>query len=286
MVTGSRPMRSFDVERRHGAGMSGPLRNALLLGAIAVVFFGLSLLARRLLGQREAHHNSWAATLSYIATAYGVVIGFSILFLFGQYADAKQAVGDEATSIGTAYEQASLFPQSQPRIQHALICYARAVPDHDWPALAAHRGGSKEVDAAFHDLVISVGPDDEPPVGALHAATATNLVSQIGNISTARETRLVAGITELPIMLWILLVGGGAFVTITIFVVTLPAGRGTQAGLVSMTAAFTGVMLLIVIALSDPFGPGGGRLTPQLIQETEAAMTTAASDVVAAPCEP
>lgn len=266
--------------------MSSPWLNALLLVFTFVIGFGACLLVRALLGQKEAHHNSWAATLSYIAAAYGVVIGFSILFLFGEYADARQAVGDEATSIGTAYDQASLFPEGEPGIQRALICYARAVSAYDWPALAEHQGGSPKVDAAYLDLVVSVGEGDQPPAGALHAATATNLVAQIGNISTARETRLVAAETRLPPMLWVLLAGGGAFVIVSIFVVTLPAGRGTQAGLVSMSAVFTVVMLLIVLALADPFGAGGGRVTPELIDQTVASMTSTAPAAVTAPCEP
>lgn len=264
--------------------MSGPWGSTLLLVVVFVIVFAVCLLIRRVVGGREPHHNSWAATLSYIATAYGVVLGFSILFLFGQFASARQAVGDEATSIGTAFEQATLFPGSQESIQRALICYARAVPLYDWPALAQHRGGSAEVDDAYGKLVVSVAEGDEPAVGALHAATATNLASQIGSISTSRETRLVAAETVMPVMLWVLLLGGGVFVVAMIYVVTLAASKGTQAWLVSMSAVFTVVMLLIVVALSDPFGPGAGRVTPRLIEETAASMTNSASAAVAAPC--
>lgn len=264
--------------------MSGPWVNALWLVLIFVVVFGASLLARKLINDRHSHNESWAATLSYIATAYGVVVGFSILFLFGQFADARQAVGNEATSIGTAYEQAALFPAGKSEIRRALICYARAVPTYDWPALSEHRGGSPKVDAAYRDLVVSVGEGDRPPTGALHAASATNLAAQIGSISTARETRLVAAESRMPVMLWVLLIGGGTFVIVSIFVITIPALPRTQAVLVSMSAVFTGVLLLIVIALSNPFAAGGGRLTPQLIEQTEASMTGNAAPAVAAPC--
>ncbi|MGB6006183.1 MAG: hypothetical protein WBG36_16370 [Ornithinimicrobium sp.] len=264
--------------------MSSPELNAAVLIATLVVTFLACLLVRRLLGSREVHSNSWGSTLSYIAAAYGIIVGFSILFLFGQFADARQAVGEEATSIGTAYDQAFLFPETQTSVQRALICYARAVPTYDWPALAEHAGGAAEVDDAYLDLVTSVGENDQPPVGALHAGTATNLVSQIGNISTARETRLVTAETTLPPMLWVLLTGGGAFVVILIFAVTLPSKRGTQALLVSMSSAFTVVMLLIIVSLANPFAAGSGRVTPQLIEETEASMTESASAAVGAEC--
>lgn len=264
--------------------MSSLWANLLALAITFVIVFAASLLVRGALRQREPHYGSWGATLSYIAAAYGVIVGFSILFLFGQYASAKAAVGDEATSIGTAFDQASLFPASKPSIQRALICYARAVPAYDWPSLSAHEGGSSKVDAAYQNLVVSVGVGDQPSTGALHSATATNLASQIGSISTSRETRLVAAENRVPPMLWILLIGGGAFVVILLFAVTLPAQRNTQAVLVSMSAVFTVVMLLVVVALSDPFAAGSGRVTPQLINETAASMTNAAAPAVAAPC--
>lgn len=264
--------------------MSSLWANLLVLALTFVIVGAASLLVRRLVQHREPHYGSWGATLSYIAAAYGVIVGFSILFLFGQYASARDAVGNEATSIGTAFDQATLFPQSQPSIQRALICYARAVPAYDWPAMAAHEGGSAKVDAAYQTLVASVGVGDRPSTGALQAATATNLVSQIGNISTARETRLVAAETRVPTMLWILLIGGGAFAVLLLFAVTMPARGPTQAVLVAMSAVFTVVMLLVVIALAEPFGTGGGRVTPQLINETAASMTSAATPAVGAPC--
>lgn len=79
----------LDLHAAAVPGMSSPWLNVLLLLLTFLIAFGACLLARRVLGQRQAHHNSWAATLSYVATAYGVVVGFSILFLFGQFASAR-----------------------------------------------------------------------------------------------------------------------------------------------------------------------------------------------------
>lgn len=264
--------------------MSSTQVSAALLVVTFVVAFGHCLWMRRLVGEREVHNNSWASTLSYIATAYGVVVGFSILFLFGEFSDARQAVGAEATSIGTAYNQTELFPDTQPGVHRALICYARSVPAHDWPAMAEHTGGSSQVDAVYLALVVSLGEADQPAAGALHAASATNLAAQIGNISTARETRLVAAETTMPPMLWVLLIGGGAFVVMLIFAVTLPARRGTQALLVSMSSVFTMVLLLIVASLANPFAEGSGGVTPRLIEETAASMSESATPSVSAPC--
>ncbi|MBX7161515.1 MAG: DUF4239 domain-containing protein [Acidimicrobiia bacterium] len=252
--------------------MSHPLLNIAVLFVLGALVFGLSLFVRRRWTRIEGVNTEpWSATLSYVATAYGVLVGFSILLLFGKFADARHAVGDEATAIGTAFEEAALFPDSAPGIQTALVCYAESVVDVEWTAMRAD-GSAPEVDSAFADLVQALGHNDHPATGALHAATATNLASQVGAISTARETRLVAAEAELPTMLWILLIGGGMFVVVLIFVVTMGARPATQAGLVVTAAVFTVMMLLLVAALSTPFADGPGRVTPRLIAETTATM--------------
>lgn len=256
--------------------MSQPVMNVMLLLAVGLCAFALVATLRRYLGNLTSVDPApWSSTLSYIATAYGIVVGFSIIFLFGQFADARQAVGDEATSIGTAFEEAGLFPASSDQIQQALICYGLAVPQYDWPALREQRS-SPEVDRAFAHLVASLGENDEPPTGALHAAAATNLVSQVGSISTARETRLVAAETQVPPMLWVLLLGGGLLVIALIFVVTLPAKPYVHASLVAVSAMFTAVMLMLVFALSTPFASGSGRVSSRLIEETVESMQSAA----------
>ncbi len=261
--------------------VSAPLLNALLLVVIGLAAYGLSRLLRSRLSLRDVDPSPWAATLSYVATAYGVIIGFSVLFLFGEFADARQAVGDEATAVGTAFEEAGLYPGSRAGIQDALICYARAVPEYDWPAMR-NGDSAQQVNEAFHDIVVSVGMGDTEPVGALHSAAATNLVAQVGTISTAREARLVAAETEVPALLWVLMFGGGVLVAAMIFVVTLPARPGTQAMLVAFSSVFTLVLLLLVVALSDPFADGPGRVSPDLIEQTEQSMVSSlpSSDTV------
>lgn len=252
----------------------------LATGGIAL---GLSLLVRRSFPRLGSVATApWSSTLSYVATAYGVVVGFSILYLFGEFSDARQAVGDEATSIGTAFEEAWLFPEDADTIQHALICYARAVPEFEWPALR-HSQSAPEVDDAFREIVLALGEAGQPAESTFQPATATNLVVQVGNISSARETRLVAAETYLPSALWALLLGGGLLVVAMIFAVTLPARAVTQAALVGLSATFTATLVMIVYALSSPFAAEAGRITPRLIEETTATMEAAAPEA-ARPC--
>lgn len=259
--------------------------NLLLLLAVGVVFIALSMGVRRVFPSvADRDPTPWSSTLSYIATAYGVVVGFSILFLFGQFAAARQAVGDEATSIGTAFEEAELFPNATDGIQQALICYSRSVPEFDWPSMRDDGVGASEVDQTYAGLVASLGQGDVATTGALNSAAATNMVAQVGNISTARETRLVAAASTVPTMLWFLLLVGGGLVVALIFMVTTGARPLTQSLLVGACAIFTAVLLLLVVALSRPYGEGGGAVTPALIEQTTVSMASSAPAIAAEPC--
>lgn len=256
----------------------------LILIGVGLAFFALSLLSRRRIpGVENTPTEPWSSTLSYVATAYGVVIGFSILFLFGEYSSARQAVGEEATSIGTAFEEAALFAEDGEIVQNALICYSRAVPTYDWPANRAG-GSAPEVDQAFSDLVGSLGMVEEPADGTFQPSATTNILVQISGISTARETRIVAATTSLPPMLWILLYGGGFLVIGIIFVVTMKAPPRIQGLLVGLSATFTAVMILIVSGLSNPFGEGSARVKPTLIQQTTMQMEASSPAAAAMPC--
>lgn len=261
-----------------------PAASALLLVVAGVVAAGVGLAVRRGRRLSQLDTGPWSSTLSYIATAYGVVIGFSILFLFGGFADARHAVGDEATSVGTAFEEMRVFGAEAVPVQGALICYAEAVVTYDWPAM---RDGTSapEVDRAYSDIVVALGAVDEPLSGTLQPAIATNVVAQVGNISTARESRLVAAATELPTLLWILLLGGGLLVIVLIYVVTLPASPPAQAVLVGRAAAFTMILVLLVFALNNPFAPGPGRVSPALIEQTAQTMAAEAPQAAEVPCD-
>src|SRR5262245_21124865 len=176
--------------------MTNPVLDLVLLVVLGVVSFVVSLAVRRRWSASEHHDpGPWTATLSYVATAYGVIVGFSIVFLFGQFAGARAAVGAEATAIGTAFDEAAMFPDSAPQIRQSLICYGKAVPEYGWPALREHRA-SPVTDQAFRDVVAALADEDAPTVGAIHSGVATNLANQVGNISSARATRLVAAETS------------------------------------------------------------------------------------------
>jgi hypothetical protein len=257
---------------------------AVMIAVVGTVVFGISLLVRRAFPRvAELDPGPASSTLSYVAAAYGVLVGFAIVFLLGQVASARQAIGDEATSIGTAFDEAQLFPDGEPAIQHALICYSRAVTEREWPALADGRS-APEADQAYRELVETYGTVQEPTTGTFQPAAATNSFVQIGGISTARATRLVAAEVRVGPLMWSLLIGGALLAIGLIFLLTAKANPVGQAIFVGLAGIFTTVMLLIVLVLSHPFRDATTALEPQLITENTTRMVTLAPGPAAEPC--
>jgi hypothetical protein len=192
-------------------------------------------------------------------------------------------VGEEATSIGTAFEEARLFPNNQEQIQHALICYARTLPEYEWPALRRDES-APEVDKAYANIFVALAGSAEATDRTFQSAVATNLSAQLGSISTAREIRVVSAQIRIPMLLWTILICGGLIVVSLLYLSTHRAPPFAQGALLGVTTMFTAVLLFAVLALSTPFGGQAGAVTPKLIEDTTAYMEGEAPAAAAIPC--
>jgi hypothetical protein len=254
-----------------------------IIGVGALVFLAVLLVRRARPEIHDIDSGPASSVLGFIAAAFGILIGFVIAFLLGQAGQARQAIGDEATSIGTAFDEAQLFPDGEPAIQHALICYSRAVTEKEWPELAQGRGAT-EADVAFRELVATYGEVDEPLDRTFQAAAATNSFAQIGAISTARETRLVTAQAGVRAPVVLLLAAGAILVVVLLFVTTAGARPMPQALLLGAAGLFAAVLVMLVVVLNNPFAEGLGPVTPTLIENTTDRMVALAPDAAAEPC--
>jgi hypothetical protein len=262
--------------------MSSTAAGSVLL-LVGAVVFGIVLIVRRVRPSvARVDAGPASAVLSYVAAAFGILLGFVIVFLLGEASTARLAIGDEATAIGTAFDEAQLFPDVEPRLQHALICYSIAATD-EWPALADGTS-SAEADDAYRALIATYGEDRAPSSATFQPAAATNSFAQIGAISTAREIRINLATLGLGPILWIFLIGGAVFVLILLFVASMSARPMAQAILLGLASIFTTLLLVLVFALNNPFSEGNRLVTPLLIEETTDRMITTAPAAGGEPC--
>ena len=256
----------------------------LVVGLVGAVVFGLVMGLRRAApGASNLDPEPAAPVLSYVVGAYAIIVGFGIVILFSQYGSARSATGDEATAIGTAFEEARLFPENRIGIQNALWCYGRSVSEFEWSSM--QRGESAaEVDRAYAAIFGALGAAEEPTDGTFQPAIATNLSAQLGAISTAREVRLVTASQPSGVLL-AFTIGGGLVVLGLLYMVTLQAGRTMQSSLMAVAAMFTTVLIVVIAALSTPFGGALLRVNPSLIDNTTEYMTSVAPEIADPGCD-
>jgi hypothetical protein len=262
--------------------------NQLLVAAMLLlvgtgVFTAVIVIRRWRPGLDQIDSGPAAAVLSYVAAAFGILVGFLIVVLLGEATNARHATGDEATAIGTAFDEAQLFPEAEHDIQHALNCYSLAVTELEWPDLADGRS-APEADDAYRELIATYGDVGEFTGSSFQPAAATNTFSQIGGISTAREARLVTAQAGIRPLVWVVLIGAAVLVIVLLFAVSTSAKPVGQALLLGFAGLFTAVLLLLVAALDNPFREGTGPLTPRLIEDNTARMVALAPDAAERPC--
>jgi hypothetical protein len=262
--------------------MSNPVIG-LILVVMGLVVGGAAFAVRRFRpGVEDVDTSAAAGVLSYVAAAFGILLGFVIVFLLGQAMNARQATGDEATAIGTAFDEAQLFPDGEEDIQYALICYSRAVTEREWDALADGRS-APEADETYRALIATYGDIDGSTDSVFQPGAATNSFVQIGGISTARETRIVTAESPIGPLLLVLIIGAGVLVLALLFAVTTPARPIVQALLLGLAGLFTAAMLALVFVLNDPYS-NAGPLEPTLIEDNTERMVTLAPEAAARPC--
>ncbi len=113
-----------------------PVAAILLPTAAATVG---TVLIRRILPSAvlRSGHDVAAAIFGVIGTLYAVLVAFTVVIVWEHYSDAGSAAEKEGTDLGDLSRLTEAFdPLDGDRVQQALVVYARAVVDREWPAMA------------------------------------------------------------------------------------------------------------------------------------------------------
>lgn len=190
-----------------------------------------------------------------------LLLAFVLVTASGSYGKAEVASRGEARALDQLVETAEYAPAAQrARIQANAVCYARAVRQQEWPAMADGKGSaapsvwSTDFRHAFGEL------QGKPVFGMLVAADHKR--------SDEREERLTQATASIPgAIFWFLL----ATLTLTVMAlgVCLPrkGNRGQLIALAVITALLT-TTLCIIRDVDRPFG-GIIDVRPTAITETE-----------------
>jgi hypothetical protein len=232
------------------------------LVVIALVLLGavfLEILARRLAPAeaRGRHNDVAAAVFSIIGVTYAVLLAFIVMLAWENYTGAKSATWREAAAVrAVAYAAQGVPPPQASGLRHAIRAYLHAVIDAEFPAQAdgttLDQGSAPLRD--MNAIVIGFTPSTAGQTN-LHA----HLLSQIAELSNARQQRMLAAETSIPGIMWVVILLGGFLTVSFVSFFGTPSLRAHLA-MVSLLGVSGALVVVLVLALGNPFR-GDQRVT-------------------------
>ena len=202
-----------------------------------------------------------AGIFAFLGTAFAVILAFVVLAAFESFNNAKGGAEEEATTVVQLSRTVELFPlDEQAPIEGALICYARAVIDDEWPAM--EDGERSPVVQTWVNRIHNDLKQLHPHTPEQEAAFL-KLLDQQDERTNARRERISEANRALPAPVWFFLVLG-ALITIG-FAFFFADRRESFLVQGSLIAAITAVVvsgLLLIWFLDHPYEDRSGSIKP------------------------
>jgi xanthosine utilization system XapX-like protein len=181
----------------------------------------------------------------------GILVSLMLSLAFAEVVVGVRAVESaiqrETAAISDTFKALGQFDSDAARsTQMVLIEYTRAIADDDWSALAHDRLGDRTdaLKAKLTDHVMQLQPST-PAQEKLWSSILTD----VDTMSDARLTRLQGALAEPPV--YIVVVFLGFLITMACFGAYRP--RPPLLVLVSLYTMFVGLVLYMIVSMSDPF---------------------------------
>lgn len=186
------------------------IKQNLLVVAAAVLVSLLFMLGLNRLWpwqKRRTHNDLIGWQLSILGTTYAVILGFMLYAVWNSFEEAELNVDLEANAVVDIYRLAGAFPEPQrTQLQTLARSYVDAVIHQEWPQMAKGEVpeiGSK-INAEMWRTVISV-----KSTLPMESNAQEHAMSELDSIAQHRLTRILQSTTQLPdVLWWVLLVGG------------------------------------------------------------------------------
>jgi hypothetical protein len=241
----------------------------LIVVSVAVVAIGAMLLVRRVApeGSYFEDGDRAAGVFGVLATGFAVLLGFVVFLAFESFDTSRTGAENEAQIVAQQLETAQLMPPAiRASMSGALVCYARAVVDQEWPRMETgtlSEGLNPWSIAMFRTL------KTVEPRSASEQAAYTKWLDQRSDRQAARTDRVHGAEGVIPTPLWIVLFLT-AFVIFGFMLLFADSGERAfvQATMMGGVAVVITSMLLLLWFLDNPFHDGLGGLRPTAMERT------------------
>lgn len=216
----------------------------------------LTLGINRLIPRREELLSSTGGSpaLRAITASYVLVMAFVLASSLSSFQAAQQQTVAEANAVVSIGNLATRLTQSERLpVLRELSCYADKVANVEFPASRAGRSL----------------PDDNAPLGRLYRAlpnldgakqtkisTTNSILTELSTLTSARDSRIRAARASVPTLLWVVVIGGGVLLLLSVAAITVSDRPWAQFGMLTVVTALLLGVILLIATLDQPFSNG------------------------------
>ena len=182
-----------------------------------------------------------------VAIIVSLMLSLSFGEVITEWKAIKNAINQESVAISDTYINLKYYDSEATReIRAILIDYAQAVIDDDWPAMANDRLGQRAsaLKRQFTEKVMEL-----KPATSIQKEIRSGIIADIDRLSDHRLIRLNHSMAKPPV--YVLVIIFGILVSMACFGAYQP--QFPLIALVSLCTLFIGMVLYLILAMSDPF---------------------------------
>lgn len=242
------------------------LAGCLIIGTLCLfAVTGLMLVRRHVLPRLQINMEDGeftGAMMQSVMMFYGLAVALIAVSVWQTYSDTQKLVSGEATAVASLYRDVSSYPEPERQLlQNELKDYVQYVITEAWPQ---QRRGVVPYGGVVRMNRLQAQLTAFEPISEGQKLLHGEALRAYNQLIQARRLRLDAVHTGLPGIMWGVIVSG-AFIGLTTSFFFKVGDVRLHYTLVTLLAAFIGLVMFMILALDRPFR-GDLGLSPEPYQ--------------------
>ena len=247
---------------------------AVVVGAFVAFSLAGQLIVRRFLRRwydDKDYNDIVGQFLSASGVFFGITLGLLSVGAWENFTSVDDAVTAEATAISVLYRTVNNFPEPHRTVMTGqLRTYTRQEIDRSWPMQRAGENpgavGHASLNAISHYLT-HVEPQTEA-----QKILQSEAVHQFSNMTESRRKRLASVSTQLPPIVWFVVIGGSAL-NLSLMWLFVVENKRLHDLLTTILACLLGLLVFLLAVMDFPFrgefsvGPDSFELIYQQVMQ-------------------
>lgn len=191
------------------------------------------------------HNSALSPFMSFAGIVYGVLLGFTVITNWDQFASTRVIIAGEASALTTMYRQTIAMPEDErDQVRPLVRQYAEAVAGPEW-----NQQSSNVARAAISGMYRVIG---HMPADAKSSPVNAEFLSQMTALASDRNERITGTRPRMPALLWAVLISGALIMVGLLGLLRLPTVV-SHVLIASLIASLLAMLLTMVYALDYSF---------------------------------